>query len=99
MAIKAIRVTTASHSVAGSLGSATSSTERRVHLTKQHPIGCAPIKKETHMNGIALGLAVLATSFLYVAYVEFRDENRRDARLLAGFGGSGALASASVFLL
>ncbi|MBT9490966.1 MAG: hypothetical protein IV107_01160 [Paucibacter sp.] len=51
------------------------------------------------MNGIALGLAVLAASVLYIAYVEFRAENRRDASLLAGFGGSGALASASAYLL
>lgn len=51
------------------------------------------------MNGIAIGLAALAASMLYVAYVEWKSENRRDAALLAGFGGSGALASASVFLL
>jgi hypothetical protein len=51
------------------------------------------------MNGIALGLAVLAASVLYVAYIEFKAENRRDANLLTGFGGTGALASASLYLL
>lgn len=51
------------------------------------------------MNGIALGLAILAASILYVAYVEFKAENRRDAKLLAGFGASGALASAGLYLL
>ena len=51
------------------------------------------------MNGIALGLAVFAATVLYVAYIEFKGENRRDANLLAGFGGSGALASAGLYLL
>lgn len=51
------------------------------------------------MNGIAFGVALLAGSILYVAYVEFKAENRRDATLLAGFGGSGALASAGLYLL
>ncbi len=51
------------------------------------------------MNVITLGLAVLAASALYVAYVEFRADNHRDAKLLASFGGSGALASAAVYLL
>jgi Zn-finger nucleic acid-binding protein len=56
-------------------------------------------KRGINMNGIALGLAVFAATVLYVAYIEFRAENRRDANLLAGFGGSGALVSAGLYLL
>lgn len=51
------------------------------------------------MNGIIFGIALLAASILYVAYVEFKAENRRDAHLLAGFGGSGVLACAGLYLL
>lgn len=51
------------------------------------------------MNGIAFGLALLACSVLYVAYTEFKNDNHRDSRLLAGVGSSSALASAGLYLL
>ena len=51
------------------------------------------------MNGIVLGIAFLAASVLYVAYTEFKADNHRDGRLLAGIGASGAIAGAGMFLL
>ncbi|MCV2369722.1 hypothetical protein [Roseateles oligotrophus] len=51
------------------------------------------------MNTIALGIILLAASILYAAYAEFKAENQRDFRLLAGLGGAGTLAGASLYLL
>ncbi|MCV2360142.1 hypothetical protein LNV08_14275 [Paucibacter sp. TC2R-5] len=51
------------------------------------------------MNVLAIAIALLAATVLYVAYIEFKAKNHRDGRLLAGIGASSAIAGAGLFLL
>jgi len=46
----------------------------------------------------SIALSLLATAVLYAAAREYFSENRRDARLLAGVGGSGVVASFGLLL-
>ncbi|MCV2361915.1 hypothetical protein LNV23_00460 [Paucibacter sp. DJ1R-11] len=50
------------------------------------------------MTQAALALSILAAAVLYAAAHEYFAENRRDARLLAGVGGSGVVASLGLLL-
>ncbi|WP_165794583.1 hypothetical protein [Kinneretia aquatilis] len=51
------------------------------------------------MTEIAISIALLASAVLYAAAHEYFADNRRDAKLLAGLGGGGALAGLSLALL
>ncbi len=46
----------------------------------------------------AFALSLLAAAVLYAAAFEYKAENRRDAQLLAGIGGSGVVASLGLLL-
>ncbi len=48
------------------------------------------------MSSIAIGTAVIAAVTLVCAWREINNDNARDAKLLAGFGAGGLLAT--VFL-
>lgn len=51
------------------------------------------------MTELAIGTALLAAAVIYAAAHEYFADNRRDAKLLAGLGGGGALASLGLALL
>ncbi len=51
------------------------------------------------MVDIALLTALLAAVMFLSAWREMRHDNRRDAALLAGFGGATSLAGAAAWLL
>lgn len=51
------------------------------------------------MVDIALLAALLAAVMFVCAWRELRHDNRRDAALLAGFGGAATLAGAAAWLL
>jgi hypothetical protein len=55
-------------------------------------------KSPLNMTQAALALSFLAAAVLYAAAHEYFAENRRDARLLAGVGGSGVVASFGLLL-
>jgi len=44
------------------------------------------------MNSLFLCIAIIAAAILWAAFCEFRNDNPRDAKLLAGIG-SGSLAA------
>ena len=58
----------------------------------------SPIESPPIMTQAALALSILAAAVLYAAAHEYFAENRRDARLLAGVGGSGVVASLGLLL-
>jgi hypothetical protein len=51
------------------------------------------------MTEITIGIALLAATVLYAAAHAYFSNNPRDAKLLAGVGGCGALASLGLALL
>ena len=51
------------------------------------------------MVDTALLTSLLGAVILASAWRELRHDNRRDARLLAGFGGAASLAGAAAWLL
>jgi len=57
-----------------------------------------PTQSPLIMTQAALALSFLAAAVLYAAAHEYFAENRRDARLLAGVGGSGVVASLGLLL-
>ena len=51
------------------------------------------------MSDIAIGIAVLAAVSFLVARYEYVRDNRRDAKVLAGFGATCAIAAAATWLV